>query len=169
MIDRDNVPAPNRIEFRPSTIHGTGGFARQPISKGEVLLEYVGERITKEESLRRCAMGNAFIFALDETHDLDGNVPANLARFLNHSCRSNCEAVEENSRIWIVARCNIAPGEELTFNYGYSLEEYDEHPCCCGLADCVGFVLAEEFHETIRQRIRARSDGPPSLQPGSVQ
>ena len=140
------------IDYRPSRIHGMGGFARTDVRAGETVIEYVGERITKEESLRRCALNNPFIFALDETHDLDGNVPANPARFLNHSCRPNCEAIEDHGRIWIMAMRPIKAGEELTFNYGYSLEEYDEHPCHCGSGDCVGFVLAEEFHEIIRRR-----------------
>jgi len=142
----------NRIDYRPSRIHGMGGFARTDVRAGETVIEYVGERITKEESVRRCARNNPFIFALDEIHDLDGNVPANPARFLNHSCRPNCEAIEDDGRIWIMAMRPIEAGEELTFNYGYSLEEYDEHPCHCGSGDCVGFVVAEEFHEIIRRR-----------------
>jgi SET domain-containing protein len=169
MNDREHVPEPNRIEFHPSAIHGIGGFARLPILKGEVVVEYVGERISKEESVRRCAMSNAFIFALDETHDLDGNIPANLARFLNHSCQPNCEAIEQNGRIWIVTLRDIAVGEELTFNYGYSLEEYNEHPCHCGSGECVGFVLAEEYHEMVRRRTQTRDDAAASLQPGSFQ
>jgi uncharacterized protein len=169
MNDRHHAPDPARIEFRSSPIHGTGGYARNAILQGEVVLEYVGERITKEESLRRCALSNAYIFGLDEAHDLDGNVAANPARFFNHSCQPNCEAIEQNGRIWIVALRNIKAGEELTFNYGYSLEEYDEHPCRCGSENCVGFVLAEEYHEIIRQRTQARSGATPSLQPGSFQ
>lgn len=140
------------IEIRESPIHGRGGFARQAIPAGTRVLEYVGERITKTESLRRCAAMNAYIFHLDDEHDLDGNVPWNPARFLNHSCAPNCEAVMEGGRIWMVARRDIQAGEELTFNYGYDLVDYQEHPCHCGAPQCVGYIVAEEFHSWLRAR-----------------
>ena len=131
--------------FRPSAIHGIGGFAKADITSGTRVIEYVGEKITKAESLRRCESANEYIFSLDDESDLDGNVPWNPARFLNHSCDPNCEAVPEGGRIWIVARHDIRAGEEITFNYGYDLEDYREHPCCCGAADCAGYIVAEEF------------------------
>ena len=140
------------IEFRPSGIHGTGGFATTAIRAGTRIVEYVAAKITKEESNRRCAASNPYIFCLDEEHDLDGDVPWNPARFLNHSCAPNCEAIEDDGRIWIVALRDIAPGDELTFNYGYDLEDYRDHPCRCGTPDCVGYVVAEEFFPTVRRR-----------------
>jgi len=91
----------------------------------------------REESPRRnrCAAAkpdNEYIFTLDDEHDLDGNVPWNPARLLNHSCAPNCEAELDEGRIWIIALRDIRAGEELTFNYGYDLENYREHPCRCG-------------------------------------
>src|SRR5438445_8660632 len=79
------------IVFRRSAIHGTGGFARRAIAAGTPVIEYVGEKITKAESLRHCEANNDYIFTLDDEFDLDGNVPWNPARFLNHSCAPNCE------------------------------------------------------------------------------
>jgi SET domain-containing protein len=133
-----------------SCIHGLGGFARSKILKGEFVVEYVGERISKSESLRRCQQDNQFIFALDDQWDLDGNVPWNPARFLNHSCAPNCEAEFRDGRIWIVAIQDIRAGEEITFNYGYDLSDYKEHPCHCGSKRCVGFIVADVFFDTIR-------------------
>ena len=140
------------IVFRRSRIHGTGGFARRVIPAGQRLIEYVGEKITKAESLRRCEADNAYIFTVDEEHDLDGNVPWNPARFLNHSCAPNCEAEWDDRRIWIVTLREIAPGEELTFNYGYDLEDYREHPCRCGAPNCVGYIVAEEYFDHVRRQ-----------------
>jgi len=140
------------VEFRRSVIHGTGGFARKPIPRGTYVLEYVGERITKSESLKRCEADNPFIFTLDEERDLDGNVEWNPARFLNHSCEPNCDAEQKDGRIWIIARRDIAPGEEIAFNYGYDLEDYNDYPCQCGAPTCVGFMVAEEFFDHVRKR-----------------
>jgi len=121
------------------------------------VIEYVGENISKEESLRRCESGNVCLFAVDENHDLDGNVPWNPARFLNHSCSANCEATPADGRIWIVAKRDIAAGEELTFNYGYDLVDYREHPCRCGLPQCVGYIVAEELFDHVRKQDALRA------------
>jgi len=138
--------------FKPSAIHGTGGYARADIAAGTRVIEYVGERITKQQSLARCEQNNAYIFALDAEHDLDGNVDWNPARFLNHGCQPNCEAVFEDGHIWVVSIRKIAAEEELTFNYGYDLEDYREHPCRCGASGCVGYIVAEEFFDDVRRR-----------------
>ena len=138
--------------FRPSAIHGIGGFAKANIAAGTRVIEYVGETITKAESLHRCESANEYIFSLDDTHDLDGNVPWNPARFLNHSCDPNCEAEPDGGRIWIVARRNIRAGDEITFNYGYDLDDYREHPCRCGAAECAGYIVAEEFFEHVQKQ-----------------
>ena len=138
------------VEFRPSSIQGTGAFARVDLAAGLRVLEYVGERIDKKESMARCARGEAFIFDLDETWDLDGNVERNPARFLNHSCAPNCEAEQTDGRIWISTIRPVARGEELTFNYGYDLEDYRDHPCGCRAEGCVGFIVAEEFVAGLR-------------------
>lgn len=117
-------------------------------------MEYIGERISKQESLRRCEVNNEYIFALDDRFDLDGDIPENPARYLNHSCAPNCDAELRQGRIWIVARRDVRAGEELTFNYGFDLIDYREHPCRCGAPDCVGYIVAEEFFEHVRKQNR---------------
>jgi SET domain-containing protein len=148
----DVVAETDRVVFRPSQIHGVGGFARVDIPSGARILEYKGEKITKNESLARCEQNNEYIFGLNEEYDLDGNVSWNPARFLNHSCAPNCEAVSCEGQIWIVGIRKITEGEELTFNYGYDLEDWREHPCRCGAIGCVGFMVAEEFFDYVRRQ-----------------
>ena len=143
---------PELVVFKESPIHGTGGFARTAIPQGTRILEYQGEKISKDESLRRCEQNNAFIFSLNPEQELDGNVAWNPARFLNHSCAPNCEAEKDDDRIWIVATRDIPAGEEITFNYGYDLEEYKDYPCHCGSPQCVGYIVAEEFFEHVLSR-----------------
>jgi uncharacterized protein len=142
------------LVFKSSPIHGMGGFARVDIPAGARVIEYVGEKITKQESLARCEQNNEYIFALDDEHDLDGQVSWNPARFLNHSCEPNCEARLEGGCIWVVAIREIRAGEELTFNYGYDLADYAEHPCGCGAPGCVGYIVAEEFFDHVRRQKR---------------
>jgi len=148
----------DRLVFKPSLIHGMGGFARVDIAAGERVIEYVGRIITKAESLRACERNNEYIFALDEERDLDGSVEWNPARFLNHSCAPDCEAVLAGGRIWIVALRDIRAGEEITFNYGYDLEDYRRHPCRCGAPDCAGYIVAEDFFKHVRRQREAAAD-----------
>src|SRR6266700_7668410 len=79
------------LEFKPSPIHGLGAFALAPIRAGTLVIEYVGDRISKVESARQCEAGNAYIFELDDEYDIDGSAGWNPARFLNHSCAPNCD------------------------------------------------------------------------------
>jgi len=149
-VDKPLVAETALIYFRPSAIHGVGGFAKADITAGTRVIEYVGEKITKAESLRQCESANEYIFSLDNTHDLDGNVSWNPARFLNHSCDPNCEAEPDSGRVWIVTRRGIRAGDEITFNYGYDLEDYRDHPCRCGAVDCAGYIVAAEFFEHVK-------------------
>lgn len=114
------------------------------------MIEYIGQKISKAESLERCCKGNHCIFYLDAEHDLDGDVPWNAARVLNHSCGSNCDAELLCGHIWIVANRDISAGEEITFNYNFDLVDYKEHPCHCGSPKCVGYIVAEEFFALFR-------------------
>ena len=150
-----DMPPPKNsfLEFRPSPIHGIGGFALHDLPAGKRIIEYTGECISKQESLARCERGDHFIFFLDAEWDLDGNVDSNPARRLNHSCSPNCIAELIDGRIWIISSRSIVRGEEITFNYGYDLDEYREHVCRCGAANCVGFILAEEFFDVPRARL----------------
>jgi len=148
MTENESKP---RLEFKQSSIHGIGGFAPGPIRAGTLLIEYVGQIITKAESLHRCEAGNTSIFELDDDRDIDGAASWNPVRFLNHSCAPNCDAELIDGQIWIVARRDLAAAEEITFNYGYYWEDYREHPCRCGAPGCLGYIVSEEFFPALRE------------------
>lgn len=140
--------------IKKSSIHGNGVFAARDIKDGERIVEYLGERITKQESNRRgleqekkskkTGEGAVYIFELDDEYDIDGNFEYNDARFINHACETNCEAENIDGHIWIVATRDIKKGEEILYNYGYALEHFFEHPCRCGKPNCVGYIVAVE-------------------------
>ena len=153
-------------EVRNSGIHGRGLFARKHIPKGTYIIEYVGERIDKDESNNRgwAQMDRAretgdaavYIFTLDDDWDIDGNTPDNAARLMNHSCDPNCEAFIEEDAIWIAALVDITRDEELFFNYGFDLENYADHPCACGSPRCLGYIAGEEYWPSLRRRLAAK-------------
>lgn len=127
------------------------------------IIEYIGEKIGKEESNERGwaqidhakVTGDAavYIFTLDDEYDLDGNTPENSARLINHSCEANCQAYIEDGAIWIAALRDIARDEELFFNYGFDLESYEDHPCHCGTKKCVGHIAAEEYWPQLKRKL----------------
>lgn len=151
-------------EVRRSGIHGRGLFAKKKIPAGTYIIEYVGEKIDKDEANERGwaqmdhsrDTGDAavYIFTLDDDWDIDGNVPENAARLINHSCDPNCEAFIEDDKIWIAALRDISKNDELFFNYGFDLENYAEHPCLCGSKNCVGYIAGEEFWDELKKKLK---------------
>lgn len=140
------------VVFKKSKIHGTGGFARVDIRRGIRIIEYLGPKLSKAEAQAQLESHNYFIFTLDDDYDIDGSVEWNMARFINHGCKPNCEAEIDRDRVWILARRSIKAGEELTYNYSYDLDEYEDRPCRCGARDCVGYMVAEQHFKTVRKR-----------------
>lgn len=144
-----------RLALRRSGIHGKGVFAREPIPAGTRLIEYRGERISSKEGDARYPYDPAvpyhtFLFEVDEDVVVDAGRGGNMARWINHSCAPNCDAVIERGRIFIESLRDIAAGEELTYDYNFVLEERHtpaakrRFPCICGAPGCRGTMLAKK-------------------------
>ena len=140
-----------RVRVGPSHIAGQGLFAEQNIKQGTKIIRYIGEKITHEESERRLAAGNVYIFGLDEHSAIDGSTSKNTARYINHSCEPNCHTEQFGYIIWIVAIRDIRAGEELTYNYGYEMNDEPAEPCQCGAKHCCGYILDPRFWEHITE------------------
>ena len=163
---KNKTEQPLRHKIRESKVHGNGVFACTDISSGSRILEYLGEKIDKEESDRRGwaqfeiaqKTGDAavYLFILNDEEDIDGNFSWNDARLINHTCEPNCEAEVIDNKIWIIAIRDIAEGEELGFNYGFDLENYDDHPCRCGTSSCVGFIAGEEYWPELKRKVKKK-------------
>lgn len=96
-------------------INGLGLFAKKEIKKGDCVIEYVGEIISGAEANRR---GGRYLFETSKNRHIDGTTRTNTARYINHSCRPNCEAETIGGRVFIFAKRKILPGEELFYDYG---------------------------------------------------
>lgn len=156
------------ITVKGSSIHHKGVFAARKIKKGEKIIEYIGEKISKKESIRRGDIvleesqgsktkGAVYIFNLTKKHDLDGNVPHNDARYINHTCAPNCEAIQDkDDKVWIVATEDIKTGAELSYNYGYDFEDFEDNKCRCGSSKCVGYILDEKYWSRLEKSKKRR-------------
>jgi SET domain-containing protein len=145
------------ISVRRSGIHGRGVYAARRIKKGERVIEYKGERINWKEALRRHPHdpeqpNHTFYFTLEDDCVIDGGAKGNAARWINHSCKPNCEAdmveVQGRMRVFIAALRDIKKGEELSYDYGleidapYTPKLKREFACWCGHKVCRGTMLA---------------------------
>lgn len=157
------------ITVKESSIHHKGVFAKKDIPKETKIIEYIGDKISKEESDRRAdeqllkaeknpdSEGMVYIFELNDEYDIDGNVPENDAKYINHSCNPNCKIEGDDEHIWIVAKKDIKAGEELFYNYGYDMEDFEDHPCLCGSANCIGYIVAEEHWPEVRKKLEEKN------------
>ena len=94
---------------------GLGLYAEQEIPKGACIIEYIGVPLTKEEEDKS---NSRYLFEIHSRKTIDGAPRWNTARYINHSCRPNCEPNIYKNRIYIHARRKIKPGEELNYDYG---------------------------------------------------
>ncbi len=147
----------NSIIARRSPIHGTGVFARRKLAAGSHVIQYEGRLITHGQADKEYGdggeTGHTFLFTLNSRYIIDANVGGTDARWINHSCDPNCQAVlvEGKSRkydeVHIEALRDIKRGEELTYDYGITLEVRHTArlkkiwECRCGSPKCTGTML----------------------------
>ena len=116
------------------SIAGKGLFALEKIPKGACILEYIGRPVREAEQYRD---SGKYLFWVGRNKMINGNIPSNIARYINHSCAPNCEATGPSGHVFIMALRTIKPGEELTYNYGK--EYFNQHikPKGCRCKKCL--------------------------------
>jgi SET domain-containing protein len=135
------------IEVRPSGVHGHGVYATQLIPEDTRIIEYTGERVAWEDAPNDEENPHTFNFGLENGDVINPEVGGNEARWINHSCDPNCEAIEEDDCIFIYAMRDIRAGEELFYDYALELDEpitkalKKEFACHCGSSNCRGTML----------------------------
>ena len=137
-----------RIEVRESAVHGRGVYAVHFIPQGTGIIEYTGQRVSWEAAPDDENDTHTFNFGLENGEVINPEVGGNDARWINHCCDPNCEAIEEDDRIFIYAMCDIKPGEELFYDYAMEIDEpiteesKRKFACRCGASNCRGTMLA---------------------------
>jgi len=139
--------------IRSSAIHAAGCYTTRAVRKGARVAEYTGPRLSKEEADAANEVSPiTYLFGLgDGSIVIDGHC---TAMFINHSCDPNCETREVKGRVWITALRNIAPGEEITYDYCLYDGGDDQAICNCGAKKCRGTMYSRE--EIRRRKAAAR-------------
>jgi hypothetical protein len=97
---------------------GLGLFAGEDIKKGELIIEYIGNILNKEEVDK--VKTNQYLFEVNRNKTIDGRVRWNIARYCNHACEeaANAESEIKKGRVFVKAVRNIKEGEEIVYDYG---------------------------------------------------
>lgn len=125
---------PLQLKVKKS-VTGLGLFTLEAIAKGTRVIEYTGEKINLDEANRR---GGMYLFEINAKWYIDGKGRENKARYINHTCgrAANCKIDIKAGRIWVIAKRNIATGEELSYDYGKEMFDAYIKPHGCKCAKC---------------------------------
>ncbi len=116
------------------TAHGLGLFTLEPIPKGKRIIEYTGPLVSNEYVEKRYT--GKYFFGVNSKWSVDGTPRSNTARYINHSCRPNSEAIITGRRVWIWSKRAIKAGEELSYNYGKDYFDIHLKPNGCRCEKC---------------------------------
>ena len=145
------TPGAYRLRVR-RTRTGRGLITEEAILKNACIIEYKGRPVSEAEQK---ADKGKYLFWNTDTTMINGNVPGNIAKYINHACKPNCEVDLYKKRIYIFAKRNIKAGEELTYDYGP--EYFDKH---IGARGCLCATCAQD-----RKNSRAATEGAPEANP----
>lgn len=157
-------------KVKKSKIHASGVFATENIKKNVKIIEYIGEKVSKKEGDRRSELrikkylnskktGSVYVFELNKRYDIDGSPSYNKAKYINHSCKPNCEVDIINGHIWIISIKSIKKNEELSYDYGYEFDkdDYKDHICKCGAKNCIGYIISSDDKAKFKNFIRRKN------------
>lgn len=126
-----------RLSYKPGDFElvvrrsktGLGLYAESEIPKNACVIEYKGVELTREQEEK---INSRYLFEVHARKTIDGSPRWNTARYINHSCRPNCEPNIHKGRVYIHARRRIKPGEELSYDYGRNyFNEFLKDVCGC--------------------------------------
>ncbi len=128
------------VDVKPSRIDGQGAYAAEPVPARRKIGEIRGESISVREARRRArGRERIMIVEVSDTRAIDATLSADPLRFTNHSCAPNAVLRIRQGRVEFYAMRDIAPGEEITVNYGETHHE-GRLACRCGAPGCVGAI-----------------------------
>lgn len=134
-----------KAEARPAGEKGWGSFAVEPITAGETVAAFGGyvvpmavlQTFSHDRQSRSIQVDADLYLVSGETPD-SGDM-------LNHSCEPNCGL---SGQLLLIAMRDIAPGEELSFDYAMcDASDYDEFRCLCGAPTCREVVTGSDWRD----------------------
>ena len=124
----------SKVEVRKSGIDKMGMYAKDDISKGEIVYIKGGHILTRDE-LFSSSVINSYLPISDDYFigAISVEEEPYVKLYNNHSCDPNCGM---NGEITFVAIKDIKAGEELTIDYAFIDNEDYSFECHCGSPKC---------------------------------
>ncbi|KAF5467906.1 hypothetical protein F2P56_012110 [Juglans regia] len=140
-----------KLEWFRSGKKGYGLKLVEDISKGQFLIEYVGEVLdmlayeARQKDYAFKGHRHFYFMTLNGSEVIDACAKGNLGRFINHSCDPNCRTekwmVNGEICIGLFALRDIKKDEEVTFDYNYvRVFGAAAKKCYCGAPQCRGYI-----------------------------
>ena len=130
---------------------GRGLFTEEAMPRGACIIEYKGRECSEEEQE---TSNGKYLFETGKNTMIDGNIPGNTAKYINHSCAPNCEIDIRKRRVYVFAKRNLKAGEEL--NYDYDTEYFDAHikkkGCLCNKCSPMGTKATTSSPKTAKKK-----------------
>ena len=135
-----------KAEVRSSPLGGFGVFAAEPIPRHELVAFWSGHAISYAEL--QALPGDVGSFPVQVWFDtfFGPTTEAEIepVDYMNHSCEPTCGVV---GSVAVVARRDIGPDEELTFDYGTTDTVGLELYCTCGAPACRRVVTSDDWKD----------------------
>jgi len=146
-----------KAQSMESPIHGLGVFAIKKIQKNEVIAIF-GGRIMHLKDFQKIAgkqykgipidcfplqVNDNFFLSLENVNEVEDS------DFFNHSCEPNAGI---KGQITLVARREIKPKEEITFDYTTTESLFPKFRCHCGSKECRVVVTKDDWKNPAFQR-----------------
>jgi len=133
-----------KLEARPLPEKGFFGvFACEPVEAGELLALWSGVLFSLEALEALPAIERSRSVQVEDDLFLVPVTSGEPADFFNHACQPNAGL---SGQIGVVALRDIAPGEEICYDYAMSDgSAYDEFECKCGYPACRHHVTGDDW------------------------
>ncbi len=135
-----------KLEVRNSVIHGSGVFTKEKISKGEVVIIWGGEVVSRNDfdngngqKHTNVGIGENLFLVTPNTEE------KTVDDFMNHNCDANLWLDDE---VTLSARRDIEAGEELFIDYSIELVDEDyimKNPCYCNAENCRKTITGKDW------------------------
>lgn len=132
--------------------NGTGVFAARNFRADEIVIQFYGERLTREELLSSMKEGDGHYMQIGK--DLYLGASGGIDDFFNHSCEPNAGVVIEKGRALLVAIKPIPRNTEVTFDYSTTMDDdWEKMECNCARNSCRKYIRDFKYlPDNVRKR-----------------
>jgi SET domain-containing protein len=138
-----------KLEKQQTVAAGISLFAKSPILKDELLAIWGGYVLNTQERNELPDSVQNYAMQIETDYHLTSGGLQNDADYFNHSCNPNAGL---RGQIVLIAMRDIAPGEEVCFDYAMcEADPTFEMECACGQSNCRHLITGNDWKQLTLQ------------------